>query len=232
MTTYGLPPEPPVGLHQKYTVTRNDGQDRPGARYFVINYAADPAAMAALAAYADAVESDNPKLAADLRTLIEPEPSDMNPDDIATETIMPEAFLDLAREMVAQKSPEAAATAALAWALRHAPVDGGALEIAGHRIERIAPERPTASLIVATLYEKRCVFGRDEDGNYDSPTGGLKACANLHHDSLTNVVPVRVVPVAEWEAMKSDHRTRSHIVDGCHICALIAATDALGVAEG
>lgn len=48
-------------------------------------------------------------------------------------------------------------------------------------------------------------------------------------DTLTNVVPVRVVPVAEWEAMKSDHRTRSHLVDGCHICALIAATDALGV---
>ena len=33
MTTYELPPEPPVGLHQKYTVTRNDGRDRPGADF-------------------------------------------------------------------------------------------------------------------------------------------------------------------------------------------------------
>lgn len=163
----------------------------------------------------------------------------MNPDDIATETIMPEAFLALAREMVAQKSPEAAATAALAWALRHAPVDDGcALEISGHRIERIAPEPdpwPTHELIVADWTSRgveggRGLLYRETDADhYWTIRENESVYQEISGDTLTNVVPVTVVPVAEWEAMKSDHRTRSHLVDGCHICALIAATDALGV---
>ena len=92
---------------------------------------------------------------------------------------------------------------------------------------------PTAPLIVATFYEKRCVFGLDEDGNYDSPTGGMKACANLHRDSLTNVVPVTVVPVAEWEAMATTVRsltapgTKGSLLNQAQ--ALVKATDALGV---
>lgn len=131
----------------------------------------------------------------------------MNPDDIATETIMPEAFLGLAREMVAQKSPESAARAALAWALRHAPVDGGALEVAGHRIERIAPEPdpwPTAPLIVASV---------DGGGpqllsiiTSHAAVAMTSAIVRRSEHTLTNVVPVTVVPVAAlpvlWSALE------------------------------
>ena len=156
----------------------------------------------------------------------------MNPDDIATETIMPEAFLDLARKMVAQKSPEAAATAALAWALRHAPVDGGCtLEISGHRIERIAPEPdpwPMAPLIVASV---------DGGGpqllsvlTTHSAATMTSAIVRRSESALTNVVPVTVVPTAEWEALVDAWRggMRQNILAD-HVGDLIAATDALGL---
>ena len=140
----------------------------------------------------------------------------MNPDDIATETIMPEAFLALAREMVAQKSPEAAATAALAWALRHAPVDGGCtLEVAGHRIERIAPEPdpwPTAPLIVADwtsggVEGGRGLLYRETDADqYWTIRENESVYPEHSGDTLTNVVPVTVVPVAAlpvlWSALE------------------------------
>ena len=162
----------------------------------------------------------------------------MNPDDIATETIMPEAFLDLAREMVAQKSPEAVAMAALAWALRHAPVDGGCtLEISGHRIERIAPEPdpwPTAPLIVATLSSpsrstKRLLLARNSNGDY---VDGVRS-ALQEIDTLTNVVPVTVVPTAEWEALATEGRRRdpwpSRMILADLAAELVIATDALGL---
>ena len=173
----------------------------------------------------------------------------MNPDDIATETIMPEAFLDLAREMVAQKSPEAAATAALAWALRHAPVDGGCtLEVAGHRIERIAPEPdpwPTESepLIVADwtsggVEGGRGLLYRETDADqYWTIRENESVYPEHAGDALTNVVPVTVVPTAEWEALRacvkplgySGHTLGSA---GSLIYAttrLLSATDALGL---
>ena len=157
----------------------------------------------------------------------------MNPDDIATETIMPEAFLDLARRMAAQKSPEAAATAALAWALRHAPVDGGCtLEISGHRIERIAPEPdpwPTAPLIVATMAdEHRTLLMRlNDDTTYENTT--RVAERGVH--TLTNVVPVTVVPIAELRSARetlaaADAGDFDSLLGSFR--ALIAATDALG----
>ena len=162
----------------------------------------------------------------------------MNPDDIATETIMPEAFLDLARRMVAQKSPEAAATAALAWALRHAPVDGGCtLEIAGHRIERIAPEPdpwPTDHpLIVASV---------DDGGpqllsiiTRHAAVTMTSAIVRRAEHTLTNVVPVTVVPVAELEALRASIKALGYetiaspgsLLDTS--LRLIDATDALGV---
>lgn len=54
MTDIGKP------LYAKYTVYRNDGKDEPGgekedARYFVLDYAHDPFARKALAAYVDAI---------------------------------------------------------------------------------------------------------------------------------------------------------------------------------
>ena len=157
----------------------------------------------------------------------------MNPDDIATETIMPEAFLDLARRMVAQKSPEAAATAALAWALRHAPVDGGCtLEIAGHRIERIAPEPdpwPTAPLIVADWTSGGVEGGREllyretDADQYWTIRENESVYPEHTGDTLTNVVPVTPVPVAEWEALVANPQSWTRVQ------ALIAATDALGV---
>lgn len=59
-------------LHTKFRVERTDGRDQPGgdkadARYFVLDYAHDPHARTALAAYADACEQTLPGLAADLR---------------------------------------------------------------------------------------------------------------------------------------------------------------------
>lgn len=57
------------GLYGKYRVTRTDGQERPSARYFVLDYANDPHALVALRAYADACDAsgDRPELVADLR---------------------------------------------------------------------------------------------------------------------------------------------------------------------
>lgn len=53
-------------LHGKFFVDRVDGQDRPDARYFVLNYATDPYARRAMREYATACEETHPALAADL----------------------------------------------------------------------------------------------------------------------------------------------------------------------
>ena len=53
------------GLYAKYHVERNKG-DKPGARYFVLDYRHDRFAREALAAYAAACEAEFPSLAADL----------------------------------------------------------------------------------------------------------------------------------------------------------------------
>lgn len=63
------------GLRAKFHVERLDRRDRPGgdkadAGYFVLDYVHDPYARAAVAAYADACETDLPQLAADLRAKI------------------------------------------------------------------------------------------------------------------------------------------------------------------
>lgn len=60
------------GLFRKFQVRRTDGSSAPGCRhadceYFVIDVHHDAHAGAALAAYADAVESTHPALAADMR---------------------------------------------------------------------------------------------------------------------------------------------------------------------
>lgn len=65
------------GLYGKFRVERVDGRDKPGgdrdqARYFVLDYAHDPFAVAALEAYAKACEAAEPGLARDLRTAINP----------------------------------------------------------------------------------------------------------------------------------------------------------------
>ena len=98
---------------------------------------------------------------------------------------------------------------------------------------------PTAPLIVATRggrVARHGLFARwQTDSDYVDiagvTSGDAYDLATPTRDTLTNVVPVTVVPVAEWEALKSDHRTRSHLADGCHICALVRATDALGVSN-
>jgi len=60
------------GLFSKFLVQRRDGTDAPGEKhhgceYFVLDVSHDPAARAALAAYASAVESTHPLLARDMR---------------------------------------------------------------------------------------------------------------------------------------------------------------------
>ena len=169
----------------------------------------------------------------------------MNPDNTTTETIMPGAFLELTREMVAQKSPEAAATAAIAWALRHAPVDGGCtLEISGHRIERIAPEPdpwPTAPLIVADwtsggVEGGRGLLYRETDADqYWTIRENESVYPEHPGDTLTNVVPVTVVPVAGLEALRDAVKALGYETTGMPgslldtALNLLSATDALGV---
>ena len=152
----------------------------------------------------------------------------------------PDDILSLFREMSVQETPEAAATAALAWALRHAPVAGGALEISGHRIERIAHEPdpwPTHELIVASIGERREVLARNEGGGYESPiTSAWKG-----GPTLTNVVPVTVVPVAELEAHRASIKALGYGTQGGTrgmpgslldtALRLLEATDALGVSN-
>ncbi|OHU76063.1 hypothetical protein [Mycobacteroides chelonae] len=54
-----------VGLYSKYRVERTDGKDK--GPYFVLQYATDPHARTALAAYAASCREHYPALAADLR---------------------------------------------------------------------------------------------------------------------------------------------------------------------
>ena len=60
------------GLETRFIVRRTDGKPcRPEARYFVVDYSgSDPAGVAAMLAYADAVEATNPDLATDLRAAV------------------------------------------------------------------------------------------------------------------------------------------------------------------
>lgn len=65
----GLPPRFGTGgFETRFKVTRTDGKPcRPEARYLVLDYAGDPHARIAVAAYADSIEAENPQMAADLR---------------------------------------------------------------------------------------------------------------------------------------------------------------------
>ena len=153
----------------------------------------------------------------------------------------PDDILSLFREMSVQETPEAAATAALAWALRHAPVDGGALEISGHRIERIAPEPdpwPTAPLIVADwtsggVEGGRGLLYREADADqYWTIRENESVYPEHTGDTLTNVVPVTVVPIAELRRSRemlaaADAGDFDSFLGSFR--ALVAATDALGV---
>ena len=157
----------------------------------------------------------------------------------------PDDILSLFREMSVQETPEAAAAAALAWALRHAPVDGGCtLEIAGHRIERIAPEPdpwPTAPLIVADWTSGGVEGGRGllyretDTDQYWTIRENESVYPEHTGDALTNVIPVTVVPVAELDALRASIKALGYITRGMQgslldtaLC-LLEATDALGV---
>jgi hypothetical protein len=59
-----------ASLSGRYIVEREDGQHRPDARYFVLNYASDPYARAALLAYAEACAATHPTLATDIREVV------------------------------------------------------------------------------------------------------------------------------------------------------------------
>ncbi|MBK8035273.1 MAG: hypothetical protein IPK17_38375 [Chloroflexi bacterium] len=65
------------GLYQKYIITKRETGEEVKRPAFVLLPDRDPHARAALRAYADAVEADNPALAADLRSWmdsVEPQP--------------------------------------------------------------------------------------------------------------------------------------------------------------
>jgi len=63
------------GIFNKFNVTRTDGRDTPGEKhegdqYFVLNITTDPYAIPALAAYADACQSEYTVLATDIQRMI------------------------------------------------------------------------------------------------------------------------------------------------------------------
>jgi hypothetical protein len=69
-----------AGLHRKYDVSRMDGSSGPGGKhehctYFVLDLEHDEFALDALGAYADACEETHPKLASDLRDIVQAAPS-------------------------------------------------------------------------------------------------------------------------------------------------------------
>lgn len=56
------------GFEQRFIVVRTDGKACRGeARYLVLDYATDPHAKAAVKAYADSLDGQNPQMADDLR---------------------------------------------------------------------------------------------------------------------------------------------------------------------
>lgn len=66
-----------IGLSNKFTVIRNDGQDAPGEKhhgdqYFVLNVTTDKHAIRALRTYAESCREEYPVLAADLFRLARP----------------------------------------------------------------------------------------------------------------------------------------------------------------
>ncbi len=61
------------GWRKKYIIRKASGNPIAGrARYFVLRFDIDPHARVAMAAYADSVESVNPKFAEDIRKKIRP----------------------------------------------------------------------------------------------------------------------------------------------------------------
>ena len=93
---------------------------------------------------------------------------------------------------------------------------------------------PTAPLIVATLSSpsrstKRLLLARNSNGDY---VDGVRS-ALQEIDTLTNVVPVTVVPTAEWEAMATTVRsltapgTKGSLLNQAQ--ALVKAAEALGL---
>jgi hypothetical protein len=58
-------------INGKYLVERSDGHHHPNARYFVLNYASDPYARAAMLAYAEACADTHPRLSQDIRSVVD-----------------------------------------------------------------------------------------------------------------------------------------------------------------
>jgi len=60
------------GLYGKYIIQKRSGEPvDPQAVYFTLRLDTDPHARAAVQAYAESCQAENPELAADLRTLLE-----------------------------------------------------------------------------------------------------------------------------------------------------------------
>lgn len=99
---------------------------------------------------------------------------------------------DLVTEMLAQETPEAAATAAIAWGLRHAPLtEGSKMELAGHRIERLAPVWPVEPLIIASVNGgfPRLLL-RQPTGEYMDSRGEMYTVSRHTLTDVNSVVPV------------------------------------------
>ena len=127
------------------------------------------------------------------------------------------------------------------WALKDATADDPETR-SWHRVLLSAPLTlvepepwPTHELIVASIGERREVLARNEGGGYESPiTSAWKG-----GPTLTNVVPVTVVPVAELEAHRASIKALGYGTQGSTrgmpdslldtALRLLEATDALGV---
>lgn len=117
---------------------------------------------------------------------------------------------DLVTEMLAQETPEAAATAAVAWGLRHAPLtEGTSMELAGHRITRIEPAWPVEPLIIASVdggFPQLLI--RQPTGEYMDTHGDVYSTPRYR---LTRVVSV--VPAPRDLLSTLDIETQQHKLD-------------------
>ena len=116
--------------------------------------------------------------------------------------------------------------------------DGVVLNWRGENYVRQSEPWPTADLIVWTVNGDRGLFAKNVFGNYVAVSNG-QITSPQDHDRHESAVPVRLVPVAEFDALKekvlgfdaarTDRQWRVVVARAAEL--LMDATDSLGLDE-
>ena len=116
--------------------------------------------------------------------------------------------------------------------------DGVVLNWRGENYVRQSEPWPTADLIVWTVNGDRGLFAKNAFGNYVAVSNG-QITSPQDHDRHESAVPVRLVPVAEFDALKekvlgfdaarTDRQWRVVVARAAEL--LMDATDSLGLDE-